>query len=522
MAIIYNNSTTYDASDYTYEGNAVTSIQINGIHGHSFASGTEELIIVWNNHPVIRRSGAWVHQPVTLTTNTDCYFDSFLDHVFLVNGTDSNYSYDGTTWSTTTNLNNSPIAKFVKEHKTRLYLYNVKLGGAISKPSWCWFSDFPKNGQINYGLEYGVNLTQTASSAVVTSAGSTFITNNIKVGDPFVITTGDNVGEYTVLTVDSETQITLTANLVSNASNSTFWVGGNYLEVKTEDGDSGMGLGETSDELFLFKKNSLHRYNSVSKTLRRVKTAPGTTSSRSIVESGGYVYWFHPSGIYRTQGDQEQLISNSIEDIIEGIESSFLGSVCGYRDEIKGTVNMYLGNVTLRDGEIITNCVATFDENSEVMTFQSLNTNIKVATNWLESNVPKIYSGDTISTVYQLGTGTDHDGVAIPFGVILKPIYPAGSEAIVNFRRLKAYINNGPDVQIYYRLLYKPTKRFDVWTSDNDWKPLIGRQLSDRAEWKFPDNARASGVQLKIIESSTKESFLVEKLVLYYANPTNR
>lgn len=523
MAIKFNDPIQYDASDYTYDGSAVTSIAINGIHGHSFASGTEELIVVWNNHPVIRRSSAWVHQPVTLTTNTDCYMDSFLGGVFLVNGTDSNYFYSGSeTWSTTTNLNNSPVAKFVKEHKTRVYLYNVSLGGAISKPSWVWYSDFPKNGAITWGIEYGTNLSQSIGSAVVTSAGATFITNNIKAGDPFVITTGTNTGEYTVLTVDSETQITLTTSNLDSASNSTYWVGGNYFEVATEDGDSGMQLAETSDELFCFKKNSLWRFNSISKTLRRVKTAPGTTSSRSVVESGGYVYWFHPSGIYRTQGDQEQLISNSIEDIIEGVNSDYLDNVCGWRDEIEGTVNMFLGNVTLRDGDMITNCVAVFDENSETMTTQSLDTTIKVATNWLETNVPKIYAGDTTSTVYQLGTGTDYNGSAIPFETILKPIFPAGSEAIVNFRRLRSYIYNGPNVQIYYKLLYKPTKRIDVWTSDEDWKPMKGRQLSDRAEWIFPDNARASGVQLKLIESSTDESFLTEKLVLYYANATNR
>lgn len=523
MAILYNSPIEYDASDTTYDGSAVTSIAINGIHGHSFTSGTEELIVIWNNHPVVRRSGAWVHQPVTLTTNTDCYMDSFLDGVFLVNYIDPNYFYSGSeTWSTTTNLNNSPQAQFVKEHKTRVYLYKVKLGGAISKPSWVWYSDFPKNGEITWGIEYGTNLEQTSASAVVTSAGATFRTNNVKVGDPFVITTGTNAGEYTVLTVDSETQITLTATLSNTASNSTYWTGGNYFEVSTEDGDSGMGLAETSDELFCFKKNSLWRFNSVSKTLRKVKTAPGTTSSRSIVESGGYVYWFHPSGIYRTQGDQEQLISNSIEDVIEGVDSDYLDNICGWRDEVKGTVNMFLGSVTLRDGEIINNCVASFDENSEVMSIHSLNTLIKVATNWLETNVPKIYAGDTTSTVYQLGTGTDYNGTAIPFSVVLKSIYPAGSEAIVNFRRLRAYIENGPDVQIYYQLLYKPTRRVDVWTSDNDWKPLRGRQLSDRAEWLFPDNARASGVRLKIIESSTNESFLIDKLVLYYANPTNR
>lgn len=523
MATLYDDAILYDASDVTYGGSAVSAIAINGIHGHSFQNGTDELIVMWNNHPVIRSSSRWNIQPVTLTVDTDTYFCSFLDGVFMTNYIDANYFYNGTTWSTSTNVSDSPYAQFVKQKNARVYLYKIKIGGAIAKPSWVWMSDLPKNGQITWGVEYGADLSQSSSSAVITSAGSTFKTNNIKVGDPLVITTGTNAGQYTVLTVDSETQITLTATLTNTQSNSTFWVGGNYFEVSTEDGDSGMGIAETSNELFFFKKNSLYRYNDITRELRKVKTAPGTTASRSIVESGGFVYWFHPSGIYRTQGSSEQLISRGISDIIEGMSESYYGSVCGWRNEDEGTVNMFLGNVTTREGDSIRNCVAVFDESSETMTFDSYKTTIKVACNWLEDNVPKIYAGDPISTVYQLGTGTDHDGEDIPFLLELKPIYPAGSEAIVSFTRLRAYIDNGPDVQVYYKLLYKPMKNKEgAWTNDENWKPMKGSQISERYEWRFPTDARASGILLRFIESSSDESFLIKKLVIYYSNPRNR
>ena len=521
MAIEYNYATDYDSSDYTYNGGAVTSISINGIHGQTFADGTEELIVVWNDHPFVYSSG-WNCQPITLTTNTDCYFDSFLDHVFMVNGTDSNYSYDGTTWSATTNLQDSPIAKFVKEHNTRLYLYNISIGGTIDKPSWVWYSDLPKNGQITWGLEYGTNLVTTAASAEVTSAGSTFVSNNVKVGDPLVITTGDNAGEYTVQSVDAETTITLTADLDNTDSGDTFWVGGNYFEVATQDGDSGNGLAETSNELFCFKTDSLFRFNASATELRKVKTAPGTTSSRSIVESGGYVYWYHPSGIYRTIGQDAQLISNSIEDAIEGVDSDNHDIVCGWKNDIDKTVNMYLGNVTLRDGDVIEKCVASFDENSETMSFRSYDKVVNVATGWLESNIPKVYAGNKTSTVFQLDTGNDFDGNPIPFELEFKPIFPAGSEAIATFDRLRLYIENGPDVQAVYKLLYKPTKREDVWINDKDWQSLQGSQRGERGEWYFPSGTRASGVKVKLIETSTDESFLFEKLVIYYSDVANK
>ena len=56
------------------------------------------------------------------------------------------------------------------------------------------------------------DLVTTAGSAVVTSASSTFVTDGVVAGDRFAIANGPDVGTYTVASVDSETQITLTTH----------------------------------------------------------------------------------------------------------------------------------------------------------------------------------------------------------------------------------------------------------------------------------------------------------------------
>lgn len=66
------------------------------------------------------------------------------------------------------------------------------------------------------------NLATTASSAVITSSGSTFQTALVLPGDAVRIYSGTDVGNYTVLTVDSETQITLTATLTATGTNISF------------------------------------------------------------------------------------------------------------------------------------------------------------------------------------------------------------------------------------------------------------------------------------------------------------
>ncbi|MBC2717580.1 MAG: hypothetical protein HF978_19925 [Desulfobacteraceae bacterium] len=94
------------------------------------------------------------------------------------------------------------------------------------------------------------DLVTTAGSAVVTSASSTFATDGVTAGDVFAIATGPDVGMYTVSSVDSETQITLTENLsdsrndigfnavplVSSTYDSSYTANDKDLEALHEDG----------------------------------------------------------------------------------------------------------------------------------------------------------------------------------------------------------------------------------------------------------------------------------------------
>jgi hypothetical protein len=66
------------------------------------------------------------------------------------------------------------------------------------------------------------DLATTSSSAVVTSASSTFISDGVQSGDTFTIFSGPDAGDYTILSVDSETQITLTTTLGNTGTGLTF------------------------------------------------------------------------------------------------------------------------------------------------------------------------------------------------------------------------------------------------------------------------------------------------------------
>ena len=284
-----------------------------------------------------------------------------------------------------------------------------------------------------------------------------------------------------------------------------------------------MGMGVASGELILYKKNSAHRYNFQGRTLTQIKNMPGTTSPRSIIiGSDGYCYSYHPSGIWRTKGAVGEEISDPIIDVIEGVNTANQDDVVGW-EVGKRKIKMFLGDSTLRDGDTITKCVAVFNHETNQWELESLGITPTCATTWLHSNVEEVYVGDDSDSVYQLSTGTDFNDSAIPFDVTLHSIFPAGSENLVDFTRLRLYIENGLEVAVMFKLIYKPMQyREHHWDIDQSWKSLRGSQRGDRSEWIFPDGSRASGVKLKIIESSTGESLLYEKAVLYFANSSDR
>lgn len=460
-------------------------------------------------------NGAWDKQTgagTGLTYLTKTYHDEFLDMQFWVNGVDTNRTYTGAAWSTSTNVSDSPIANFIKSFGVRLFLVGVTITvgtTSIIFKSRIWWSNLPQqdangNWVITWNLETGTDLASTAASAVITSAGSLFKTRGIKVGDPFYIIAGNNAGKYVVASVDTETQITLTT-AVTNATNSqSFWVGGNWQDVRTDDGDVLKGVGENSSRLLLFKQSSLHRFDGSS--LEQVKSVPGTSSHNSIVNLLGDTYYFHPlTGIWKYNGVTSKLISEPIWDIIAAISSANYPEIVGYTDNAR-FLKFFVGDLTanLQTGlPAISNAVIIYDALMDNWSLASLAHAISAVTPWVESNVPNIYAGSTSGQVYQLETGTNFAGAAIPFRLRTKHYYPISRDVTVNAERLENYVDRGGGLLIGYKRIKQP----DV--NDADYRPI---------SQAFPVSEREmQGIQFEATESSSQASFLWEGITFYYS-----
>lgn len=501
-------------------GDSVGAGTTLGLAAFNKSDGTDKIMSFFGTDVYVYNSGtsAWDAQSQTFTASQTFDTSQFLDYLFVVNGTDANRTYDGSSWSQATNLGDAPKASFIQGYQTRLYL-GVTTVGATTYKSRVWYSNLPKNDTVTWGLETGADLSQSSSSAVVTSAGSTFKTNGIITGNTFRITTGTNAGEYTVQSVDSETQITLTETLVNTASNSTFWVGGNYFDVRTNDGDTIQGLGENAAELLVYKRNSLHRYNIRANTLYRVENALGTTSFRSILSLGGHTFSYHPlKGISRYRAGVTEVIGEPINDVLKGMATAKYTAVTSWSENDRYAC-FYIGDTTLRDGETVSECVVVFDTFTEHWTLRSYPQAILGSTFWYNAGVPQTYICDDSGEVYQTDSGYGYGTTALTFNVETNSTFPAGTDATIDFRSLRIYVEDIVDLAAQYRLIYRPMRDDGIWTNDITWKPLSGSIRGNKSEFQFPTGSRASGVELRLIESSTNKVSLIEKMTLYYAEP---
>ena len=487
------------------------------------SSGAERLISAYGNdyHLYNPNLDIWEGQGVPNSSSEKVYGDVFLDLAFFVNGSNDNRRYDATTWTNETYAKRAPIAKYIKNFSNRLYLGYVTYNGNTFT-SRVWYTDLPKNNDITYGLEYGTNLVQNSNNATVFSALAKFKSRGIKVGDPFIILTGTNAGEYNVASVDSETQLTLTEPMKNSATGSSYWIGGNWFDVVTDDNDILTGLGENSAQLLCFKKESLHRYNGTN--LQKVKGVPGTTSQNSVVNIKDHTYYFHRTGIWRYDGVTSELISRPIQDYIDGMSTDMINEVVAWRTgQSKETYRIYIGDVDNNDvGLEINRCFLDFDTITETWSPGSLPYSIEVTTEFSEQNNKNTYIGGLSGispTIFQDNKGNSDNEDPIPWMFDTGWHFPAGPQVEIEITRIQIHSQRGYNLPVKYRLYGTPWKVDKYWKSLGDIKNRV-TEFELRSAKEKPNFAR--GINLRVDDSSTTEPPLVERIDIFYKLATVR
>jgi len=485
---------------------------IYGLHGYNRGVSTSNILFgTFGNDIINVDTGLGYQQNLTPGYNSE--FATYLDMAWHVNGINATRSFNGTAWSTLGIRNHAPIFKYLKPYGVRLYGGYPTINGTTF-PSRVWFTDNPQNYDARWGIEWGSTMAQTINSAVVTADGTYFKKCGIKSGDPLFITSGVNAGQYTVYSVDSNNQLTLTEELPATASNSSFIVGSNYFDVKTENNDYLRGLGVSSNRLLCFKLFSLHRYNGSS--LIEVPKAPGTSSHRSIVDDPvGDWYYFHGSeasltGMYRYDGTQAVNVLKGIQPYVDGISASNYASVTGWREG--DWIRMYVGDITNSQRDIsVLKAVISYNETNNAVSIDPITKVPTCSTSFMESGAKKTFFGDNSGEAFQSPSGWNFDGEPIPWAVETGIHYPLDSEMLLKFTRFQVIARDARGVRVRYKLINNPTGIDDVWHA-------LGELKDDKTELVVPvAHSRASGFNLRFEENGIRENTqFIEKITAYY------
>lgn len=517
---------------------------IDVVHGFNKSSSTNnKLLAVLGNDVVNVDTGLGFN--LNLSNPSEVTISQFLDRAFLNQWHDTTdylpQVYDGTSWNTT-NAYRMPMAKYQRPFKERLYLgycrfYNPRhpYEGASQTAlapfsSRVFYSDLPKDpNTLTWGLEWNWFLKAVQGQRVATFATQVPFVDyklaNIKVGDPLFITYGaDGTGIFqtTVASIDSRYQLTVNDPFPSlSAGGVPFWVGGNWFDVGSNDNDFITALSDNDDKLLIFKQFSLWRYDTTSQTLRKVKGAVGTTSSKSVIDIDPYTIYFHASnnntrktGFYAYNGSRSFIISRAIQPYIDGLDLTF--DPVAWREGSR--YRAYVGTITnAARGISVSNAVLTIDLEGNQWSVDPIADLVTSQGKYTESSVEKTFIGTSGSEVMETPSGNNFDGSPIPWACEISPRYPSGSEIINNFTRMQVVSRGGRGLQVSYKLYGTPDD------DDDQWTPL-GDLEHNHQEFDIPiKHRRGKGMDVRFADSNgDANNFVVQKLTLFYIPESTR
>lgn len=453
---------------------------------------------------------------LALNSGYNVEFENFLGSLFFQNYYNTPLSFNGISWSKQ-HMAKLPLSRYLRQYNERMYLAFIKIG-STEYSSRVWYSDLPINDTIQWGYEYGTNLTTTGGDNRVTSSTAYFKTYNIKRGDPFFILTGADAGQYSVKSIESETALRLADyngndfTFTATASSITFWCGGNYFDVQRDDGDYLTWIDRNFEQLLLFKRDSLHRYNGTSRM--QVKGVPGTTSGRSVINGKDWTAYFHGgltdmTGFYAYDSTSGKKISNGIQKYIDGISSSNYTNIIGWKEG--QLFRWFVGDISNTDyGITVTNAVITLDYSTQAWSVDPIADVIKVACEFRQGGTKSAFVANN-TQVFQTPLGNSFAGRPIRFSFELDGIYPVGTEYENTFNRIQIISENAAGIRVLYKRRLKP------YDSDKEYMPL--GSLNKESTWlTFPEGKNISaGIDLRFEGiSSTEPTAVIKKYSLFY------
>lgn len=157
----------------TLLGNALTGNSLGVYEFRDSGGGTNNQIIAVNGTAAYYlSSGTWTSKRTGLTSGSKARFSTFLDYVFMVNGTEATAIWDGNpanSFVITGNAASAPTGKYIENFRARMWiagnttypdrLYYSSLPSAVTTPIITWDTSVTTGQWIDISPSDGENIT---------------------------------------------------------------------------------------------------------------------------------------------------------------------------------------------------------------------------------------------------------------------------------------------------------------------------------------------------------------------------
>ncbi len=283
---------------------------------------------------------------------------------------------------------------------------------------------------------------------------------------------------------------------IPTAGNIT-WPAANSFVVDPNDGSHLTAMTRYGQELLLFKKDYMYRFNASS-----IEPDPiifnGTPSQEAVAVAGRILFFYDSvrQSMYGYAGGYPNWISKPISSFVKAVPTSSVSSVCATYDN--DHVEWFLGNITVA-GVALTGMAARYTISSKTWTLRSYANSFKVFAPYDDGTTLFMLGGTSVSDVVKMDTGNSDLGAAISFQ-IETPWYVIGNNPAVEFTMsaLSVFAENSTgnmDVQ------YKTDR-------DNTWRS-IGSSRQFVTTWSGI-NARFHRIKFRFTGTSSADALILD------------
>lgn len=186
---------------------------------------------------------------------------------------------------------------------------------------------------------------------------------------------------------------------------------GQWIDISPSDGENITALHRTRAALLVFKNNHLYRVYSILQVDPDPPFNVGTYSQESVVETKNGVYFHHPTGFYRYDGNVTE-ISRPITDIVGAITLTNYSKVAGYLEPDGDHICWSVGDVTV-NGVAYSKLVVRYTISTQVWTHYSYPTQSFVGAPYNDGSNLLTLIGDSAGNVLTLNSGKTDNGTDI-------------------------------------------------------------------------------------------------------------